>query len=140
MSKVRWHIMMSLDGFVAGPDDDMDWAHKFDDPSPQDREVVETTGAIRRARDVCLGGHRQRARRRPSLGRRKERDDFGADIAHQVIAAGRLDEILIHVVPVLLGEGTRLYGAPGPTSSVDLELTDVARSGRVADVAFKVRK
>lgn len=23
--KVRWHVTMSLDGFIAGPDDAMDW-------------------------------------------------------------------------------------------------------------------
>jgi hypothetical protein len=26
MSSVIWHITMSLDGFIAGPNDSMDWA------------------------------------------------------------------------------------------------------------------
>jgi hypothetical protein len=45
---VVWHVTMSLDGFVAGPDDAMDWV--FDDFSEAfnetAREVIETTGAI----------------------------------------------------------------------------------------------
>ncbi|GAB3812251.1 dihydrofolate reductase family protein [Kribbella italica] len=34
---------------------------------------------------------------------------MGADIARQVLEAGRLDEILTIVVPVLLGDGTPLF-------------------------------
>ena len=36
MSKVLWHITMSLDGFVAGPGDDMSWLFGSGfDPDPQ---------------------------------------------------------------------------------------------------------
>ena len=38
---------------------------------------------------------------------------LGADVALQCLAAGLLDEVLVFVVPVLLGEGTRLYEQPG---------------------------
>ncbi|MCD2194365.1 dihydrofolate reductase family protein [Actinomycetospora endophytica] len=41
---------------------------------------------------------------------------LGADVAAQCLAAGELDEVLVLVVPVLLGDGTRLFprrpGAP----------------------------
>ena len=33
----------------------------------------------------------------------------GADVAQQYLRAGLIDELLIHVVPVLLGGGTRLF-------------------------------
>ena len=33
----------------------------------------------------------------------------GADVAQQALAAGRFDELTIHVAPVLLGSGTRLF-------------------------------
>ena len=33
----------------------------------------------------------------------------GASVAQQVLGAGLLDEMLIHLVPVLLGSGTRLF-------------------------------
>jgi dihydrofolate reductase len=49
---------------------------------------------------------------------------MGADVAQQAIRAGVLDDLLIHLVPVLLGAGKRLFerlgGAP-----LELERTDV---------------
>ena len=33
----------------------------------------------------------------------------GADVAQQYLKAGLLDELQIHVVPVLLGDGVRLF-------------------------------
>ena len=38
---------------------------------------------------------------------------LGADVAAQCLRAGVLDEVLVSVVPVLLGEGTRLFEHPG---------------------------
>jgi dihydrofolate reductase len=38
---------------------------------------------------------------------------LGADVARQAIEAGLLDEILVFVAPVLLGDGTRLYEVAG---------------------------
>jgi hypothetical protein len=29
-----WHVTMSLDGFIAGPDDEMDWAFEHSRPGP----------------------------------------------------------------------------------------------------------
>ena len=56
MGKVRWHTMMSLDGFIAGPNDDMQWAFGLDSkPSPTIEEVLRSTGALlvgRRTQDV----------------------------------------------------------------------------------------
>jgi dihydrofolate reductase len=37
---------------------------------------------------------------------------LGADVARQCLELGVLDEILVLIAPVLLGEGTRLYGGP----------------------------
>ena len=38
----------------------------------------------------------------------KDVDIFSASIGQQLLAAGRVDEVRLHVVPVLLGAGTRL--------------------------------
>lgn len=40
---------------------------------------------------------------------------LGADIARQCIRAGLLDEILVLIAPVLLGDGTRLFEQAGGT-------------------------
>jgi dihydrofolate reductase len=38
---------------------------------------------------------------------------LGADVARQCLAAGLLDEVLMFVVPVLLGDGVRMFDHPG---------------------------
>ncbi|MGW4942128.1 dihydrofolate reductase family protein [Actinoplanes sp. NPDC004185] len=40
---------------------------------------------------------------------------LGADVAAQCLAAGLLDEILVFIAPVLLGDGVRLFHRPGGT-------------------------
>ena len=39
----------------------------------------------------------------------------GVSIAQQALAAGLVDEVVLHVTPVLLGRGVRLFG-PGQVS------------------------
>lgn len=38
---------------------------------------------------------------------------LGADVARQCLEVGELDEILVMVLPVFLGDGTRLFDHPG---------------------------
>jgi dihydrofolate reductase len=183
--KVLWHLTMSLDGFIAGADDEMDWVFEVDaGPSAIADEIVETMGAIlagRRWYDMVTArfgrwegiygrkgvyGGRWRGpifvlTHRPS----DVRDDagvtllsdgieeavataraaaggknmvvFGASIAEQCLEAGLLDEIVVHVAPLLLGDGVRLYGRTG-VGRVDLERTAVAESGQLTDLRFRV--
>jgi hypothetical protein len=46
MGKVLWHVTMSLDGFIAGPDDATDWVFEYPGPNETVAEVIETTGAL----------------------------------------------------------------------------------------------
>jgi len=62
---------------------------------------------------------------------------LGANVAKQCVDAGLLDEVLVHVAPVLLGDGVRLFGGPG-FGRVDLEPIGVERVGRLADLHFRV--
>jgi dihydrofolate reductase len=62
---------------------------------------------------------------------------FGPTIAEQCLEAGLLDEIVVHVAPLLLGDGVRLYGRPG-LGRVDLERTAIAESGQLTDLRFRV--
>jgi dihydrofolate reductase len=62
---------------------------------------------------------------------------FGADVARQVLALGRLDEIIVQIVPVVLGDGVRLFGEP-PAPQARLECTYVGRSGTLTDIRFRV--
>ncbi len=63
----------------------------------------------------------------------------GANIAQQCLKAGLLDEIQIHLVPVLLGEGRRLFEHIG-TEQIELETTRVISSPGVTHLKFRVVK
>ena len=62
---------------------------------------------------------------------------FGANTAQQCLDAGLIDEIVVHLAPVLLGVGVRLYGRPG-AARVRLERTELVDSGQVTDLRFTV--
>jgi hypothetical protein len=49
-----------------------------------------------------------------------------------------VDEILVYVLPVLLGDGLRFYSASG-LARIDLEPLDSTRSGAVTILRFRVR-
>jgi len=61
----------------------------------------------------------------------------GASIVQQYLKAGLLDELQIHVAPVLLGEGTSLFDRLG-IEPVGLEATRVIASPSVTHLRFRV--
>jgi dihydrofolate reductase len=61
----------------------------------------------------------------------------GANAVQQYIRAGVLDEIHIHLIPVLLGNGTRLFDHIG-TEHIELESTRVVESPGVTHLKFRV--
>ena len=63
----------------------------------------------------------------------------GADTARQCLRAGLLDEMQIHVAPILLGGGVRLFDEAGPWPG-ELEKTSVVDSPAVTHLRFRVRK
>jgi dihydrofolate reductase len=168
MGKLLWHTMMSLDGFIAGPNDDMSWAFGMDAGSGDTVDkVVASTGALlvgRRTQDVedrLQPGFYGGAFRGPffvlrhdpppdppvvkgvtgrfldveieeavAIAKKAAGDGdvvvLGANIALQCLEKELLDEIIVHVAPVMIGDGVRLFeragGEPvklGPISSVD---------------------
>jgi dihydrofolate reductase len=190
VSSLIWHVTMSLDGFIAGTDDSMDWVvSQWSDGGESTvdidvqrsivaDEVLNSAGAIlggRRWYDVAVnkfegydgiyGGqwrgpvfvltHRPaEADHHPAItflsdelgdavatatdaAAGKDVVVFGASIALQCLRAGLLDEIVIHLVPVLLGDGVRLIDAPD-LGTVALDRTRVATSGQITDLRFAV--
>lgn len=63
----------------------------------------------------------------------------GSKIVQQCITAGLLDEININLVPVLLGEGIRLFDALG-SEAVELEIIGVVEAPGVSHLKYKVVK
>jgi dihydrofolate reductase len=63
----------------------------------------------------------------------------GANVAQEYLKAGLLDELQLHVPPVLLGGGVRLFDRLGP-GAIELEVTRVIESPSVAHLRFRVVK
>ena len=179
MGKVLWHTMMSLDGFIAGPNDDMRWAFGVDGGARQTADdVLRSTGALlvgRRTQDVedrLQPGFYGGAFRGPFFVLRHDppsdppvvkgvtgrfldlgideavgiameaaggRDVvvLGANVARQCLEAGLLDEIIVHVAPVLVGGGVRLFErAEG--EAVKLEPISSAEEGQMTVLRYSV--
>jgi dihydrofolate reductase len=61
----------------------------------------------------------------------------GAGLGQQVLAAGLVDELRIHVAPVLFGAGTRLFEDHGD-AHVALERTSVVATPAATHLTFRV--
>jgi dihydrofolate reductase len=102
MSKVVLDVSMSLDGFSAGPN----------------VREAEPMGGTHRTREDLLGdnggtfafdGLEATARRAKVAAGDKDVVVLGAEVARHLLRAGLLDEVRIHLVPLLMGEFTRLF-------------------------------
>ena len=76
-------------------------------------------------------------RARAAAGDRNVAIGGGADVVQQYLRAGLLDELQIHVAPVLLGGGVRLFGDLD-TAPVGLEITRVIESPAVTHLRYRV--
>jgi dihydrofolate reductase len=61
----------------------------------------------------------------------------GADVIRQYLAAGLVDELRLHVAPVLLGAGKPLFGELGRL--IELERTTVVESPFATHLTYQVR-
>ena len=184
MAKVILDMSMSLDGFVAGPNDEDGGLHNyFFSPSEQTVRIIEEgfkfTGAIimgKRSYDIgaAQNGFANNPYQVPTFilsskepkKRAKGAEDFvfvddgiesaleqakavvgkrfvviggGAITARQFLQAGLLDEIQIHLIPVLLGQGKRLFETDCGTP-VQLDTMRVVDGGDVTHLRYRVVK
>ena len=63
----------------------------------------------------------------------------GARTAQLALAAGVLDEMEIHQIPVLLGQGRRLFDQLGP-EHIELEVARVIEAPEVTHLRYRVRR
>jgi dihydrofolate reductase len=68
----------------------------------------------------------------------KNLEIFGSDVTRQALEHGLVDMILVHIVPLLLGEGTPFSPAGSPRTN--LQPVDTTRSGSVTTLHFRVLK
>src|SRR6266516_88355 len=67
----------------------------------------------------------------------KDIDVFSASIGQQLLRAGRIDQIHVHLVPVLFGAGTRLFEDLGGTH-VQLEIIGVGQGLKATHLRYAV--
>ena len=63
----------------------------------------------------------------------------GGEICHAFLAAGLVDTVRVHVAPVVLGAGTRLFPADD-SPRVDLELTEAVSTPNAQHLTYKIVK
>ena len=199
MSATVLYMSMSLDGFIAGPNETRqnglgdggdrlhDWAFAGADPDQRtvsrpagvNGQVFDefmTTGAVVAGRgtaepaDYWGGDHHDgvpifivsrheapaEVRRRPlitfvddvatAMAQAKHAAGennvlvHGAGIAQLALLAGVLDELELHVVPVLFGQGRRLFEGL-PAEQIELERTRILEGdGGVTHMRYRVRR
>jgi dihydrofolate reductase len=61
----------------------------------------------------------------------------GADVAQQYLRAGLIDELQLNLVPILLGDGSRLFDKPGD-AEVKLEPVRVVEAPGVTHLRYRV--
>ncbi len=64
---------------------------------------------------------------------------LGAEVARQCLDAGVLDEILVLIAPVLLGDGVRLFDRPGGTN-VKLERLSLTHTPEATNIWLRVAR
>ena len=185
---IRLYMSMSLDGFIAGPDDRagqelgrdggrlFNWLDDREGDGPSGdvfREAMGTGAVISGRRTFELAGrwqgdhhdgvpifvlthHVEEGDVPPGSARfvtdveecaraaRLSAGDravmvHGAGAAQALLRAGLMDELEIHLVPVLLGEGRRLFEHLGG-SHVELELVRRLEDRDVTHLRYRVRR
>jgi dihydrofolate reductase len=178
-------MTISLDGFVAGPQDSTEepmglggfrlfnWLDLRNDPGPNGQVYAESqaTRAVISGRRTYehagrwQGDHHDgvpiyvlthQAPEEPPPGSVRYVTDvrecvaqaraaagdadvlcMGAGAAQALLRVGELDELELHVVPVLLGQGRRVFDNL-PAENIELELVRILTDPNVADPAHRV--
>jgi dihydrofolate reductase len=185
MARTVLFMSMSLDGFIAGPEDDnanpaglggerlFNW---FDTPGPSRdelRALYDATGAVlagRRTYDLVNGwggdhhgvpvvivthaapaevpegpssftfvtdGIEVAVAAAKLAAGDKDVLVHGAEITRHLLRLGLLDELQLHLVPVLLGQGRRLFEHLG-SEQVELEIVRVVEAPDVTHLRYRV--
>jgi dihydrofolate reductase len=100
------------------------------------REVLEREGGTTFTFVTDGGVEEAVTRARAAAGAKDVHISGGAKIVSQAVAAGVVDELHLHVAPVLLGRGMRLFD--GLKDTVELEIAGVVESPHAAHIRYRV--
>ncbi|MGK9124556.1 dihydrofolate reductase family protein [Olivibacter sp. SA151] len=169
MRKISLFIAMSLDGYIAKPNDDLNFL-KLVEKEGEDygytsfTDTVDTLIVGRKTYDYVLkevgSSHYDNGQRdvyvitrnqRPNAGRtifytgdlvelvkrlKSENGkniycDGGAEIINELLKHDLIDEFIISVIPILLGDGTRLFKDERPEQMLELLTTKTYDTGLI---------
>ena len=192
MGRVVIDVSMSIDGFVAGPNDGEsrplgengellhEWMFHRDTPHAADTDVrnelrVRVGAAVigRRTFDLglpnwgdvpfpgpsfvlthrshddltmasgtftfCVDGPGPAVEQASAAAGDRDVVVMGGDVGRQCLAAGLIDELHVHVVPVLLGRGVRLFESSA-ADPIEWAVPEVTQSPRVTHVRYIRRR
>jgi len=88
---------------------------------------------------VTDGIERALEQARAAAAGRDVRVSGGADVIRQYLRAGVVDELIIHLAPVVLGQGLRLF-EDASLQSLVLEPVEVVGSGKATHLKYRLRK
>ena len=167
MRKISLFIAMSLDGYIAKPNDDLSFL-KIVEKEGEDYGYAEFTAKIntiiigRRTYDYVLkeigASHYDNGQRdvyvitrteRPQVGRttfytgnlielvdrlKSESGkniycDGGAEVINELLKLDLIDKFIISVIPVLLGNGTRLFKDGRPEQALEFMIAKTFETG-----------
>jgi dihydrofolate reductase len=174
---VQIQASMSLDGFIAGPGDAMDWVFEHGAAGDAPTDVMAATGAVLAGRKTYeVGRHSTRVETSEPYGggwsgtqfvlthhppkvdpevtflsgdlakavevglgaaAGKNLAVFGANVGAQCLLRGLVDEILVFVVPVLLGAGVPLFRSDEMTQ-IRLEVISSTSAGSHTRLHYRV--
>ncbi|PRD57112.1 dihydrofolate reductase family protein [Sphingobacterium gobiense] len=177
MRKLSLFIAMSLDGYIAKPNDDLSFL-KLVEKEGEDYGYVEFTSRIdtiiigRRTYDYVVkeigASHYDNGQRdiyvitrteRPQVGRtifytgdltelvdrlKSESGkhiycDGGAEVINELLKNDLVDELIISVIPVLLGSGTRLFKDGRPEQTLEFVKAKTFETG-LMQLQYKRKK
>jgi dihydrofolate reductase len=165
--KVVLYIAMTLDGYIAKNDDDIEFLNAMDRPGEdygygEFIKTVDATIVGRKTYDKVLSmgydfPHADKEcyiitrTSRPDIGNIRFYDgdlnalvanlksregknifvDGGAEIVHLLLTENLIDEITVSIIPILLGDGIRLFKDSRPESNLVLTGSKAFESGLV---------
>lgn len=184
MGKITANMSMSLDGFIAGPNDDVDRLHEWMFPPKGNfqevaEEMFKNVGVVIMGKQMFNLGeepwgdeppfhmpvfvltHRPREKTikkggttftfvtegiesalkqaKVAAGDKDIMVAGGANAVQQYLKVGMLDEIQLHLIPIVLGSGTRLFDNLD-TEPMELERMSVIETPDVTHLRFRVHK
>jgi len=104
--------------------------------SHKDREPIEMKGGTTFI-FVTDGIESALSKAKEASGNRKVRINGGANTLNQYLAAGLIDELWLHLLPVTIGAGTRLFEGVPP---LNLEAIEVSGSNVVTHIKYNILK